>query len=428
MPEYRRFIAYFYEYIDRKKQGNAGFAKVELRNGMWRILFRLTAAVLPQPPLRVYGFVRENGQIAAFLLGKMPSGRESAQEWLYRADAPLGQGRYHLEDLAGIWIQSAEERCFISIWDEDPVDPGKFVLETAGGNPAKASAGTATEDVQAGNAGREAEAEENIQAEKDAEALQSEYGSLEKRNAEPVQPEHGSLEKRNAERIQPEHTRTEAETIEEAQEAEDCREAEYVQVKNTVREEKAAEVYRAEDNSCEAQETVRIPLEKTGRDENADREEALADAKEEAQAEHIGESAKKIRASETEEVQEAKRRQVMEEIFRKRIAFSPFPEQEGLQCVQIMPCDIVRLQQENYQVGRSSFLQHGFYQYRHLMLARTQEGTYLLGVPGYQNEQESYMARIFGFGDFYPARICECRRTFGYWCRPLARSQTKQQP
>lgn len=386
MPEYRRFIAYFYEYIDRKKQGNAGFAKVELRNGMWRILFRLTAAVLPQPPLRVYGFVRENGQIAAFLLGKMPSGRESAQEWLYRADAPLGQGRYHLEDLAGIWIQSAEERCFISIWDEDPVDPGKFVLEAAGGNPAKASAGTATEDVQAENAGREAEAEENIQVEKDAEALQSEYGSPEKRSAE------------------------------------------YVQVKNTVREEKAAEVYQAEDNSCEVQETVRIPPERTGRDENADKEKALADAKEEAQAEHIGESAKKICASETEEVQEAERRQVMEEIFRKRIAFSPFPEQEGLQCVQIMPCDIVRLQQENYQVGRSSFLQHGFYQYRHLMLARTQEGTYLLGVPGYQNEQESYMARMFGFGDFYPARICECRRTFGYWCRPLARSQTKQQP
>ena len=41
MPEYRRFIAYFYEYIDGKKQKNAGFAKVELRNGMWRILFRL---------------------------------------------------------------------------------------------------------------------------------------------------------------------------------------------------------------------------------------------------------------------------------------------------------------------------------------------------------------------------------------------------
>ena len=41
MPEYKRFIAYFYEYINGKKQKNAGFAKVELRSGMWRILFRL---------------------------------------------------------------------------------------------------------------------------------------------------------------------------------------------------------------------------------------------------------------------------------------------------------------------------------------------------------------------------------------------------
>ena len=42
MPEYRRFISYFYEYIDGKKQRNTGFAKVELRNGVWRVLFRLT--------------------------------------------------------------------------------------------------------------------------------------------------------------------------------------------------------------------------------------------------------------------------------------------------------------------------------------------------------------------------------------------------
>ena len=61
MPEYRRFIAYFYEYIDGKKQKNAGFAKVELRNGMWRILFRLNTETEPLRPVQAYGFVREQG-------------------------------------------------------------------------------------------------------------------------------------------------------------------------------------------------------------------------------------------------------------------------------------------------------------------------------------------------------------------------------
>ena len=101
MPEYRRFIAYFYEYIDGRKQKNAGFAKVELRNGMWRILFRLTTGVLPQPPVQVYGFVREQGYLLGFPMGTMPDGCEIAEEWAYRADSPIGLDRYRMEDLSG---------------------------------------------------------------------------------------------------------------------------------------------------------------------------------------------------------------------------------------------------------------------------------------------------------------------------------------
>ena len=90
----------------------------------------------------------------------------------------------------------------------------------------------------------------------------------------------------------------------------------------------------------------------------------------------------------------------------------------------IMPCDIVRMQQEGWQVGRSSFLQHGFYQHRHLLLGMKRDGTYLLGVPGMRTPQEQYMAELFGFPDFMISRVCECRKVFGYWCRPLQMRNT----
>lgn len=83
MPEYRRFIAYFYEYIDGKKQKNAGFAKVELRNGMWRILFRLNTETEPLRPVRAYGFVREQGwQLGLYMAACGP-------EWCEWRNGPI---------------------------------------------------------------------------------------------------------------------------------------------------------------------------------------------------------------------------------------------------------------------------------------------------------------------------------------------------
>ena len=86
MSEYRRLIAYFYEYIEGKKRKNTGFAKVELRNGTWRILFRLTAPVHPRPPVEVYGFVRTGDVLLGLPMGNMRSGREMMEEWAYHDD------------------------------------------------------------------------------------------------------------------------------------------------------------------------------------------------------------------------------------------------------------------------------------------------------------------------------------------------------
>ena len=36
------------------------------------------------------------------------------------------------EDFAGIWVRSADERCFLTVWDEEAVDVEKLVLEIPG--------------------------------------------------------------------------------------------------------------------------------------------------------------------------------------------------------------------------------------------------------------------------------------------------------
>jgi hypothetical protein len=109
----------------------------------------------------------------------------------------------------------------------------------------------------------------------------------------------------------------------------------------------------------------------------------------------------------------------LRQLYRTRTRFAPFEDGQISSCVMLRPCDIVWLQQHGWQVGRSSFLQHGFYQYRHLLLGMTDEGSWVIGVPGINNSQEKYMASMFGFDDFKPAPKYGNNSSFGYWYREL---------
>ncbi len=129
MSEYKRFVAYFYEYVNGEKQKNAGFVKVELRNGMWRILFRLTIPEALEPPVQVFGFVREGEYLLGILLGTMNPGCKAPEEWAWRADTPVSKEHYYFEQMNGIRIVSGDEREFITVWDDEPVIPGRFVRE-----------------------------------------------------------------------------------------------------------------------------------------------------------------------------------------------------------------------------------------------------------------------------------------------------------
>lgn len=147
MSEYRRLIAYFYEYIEGKKRKNTGFAKVELRNGTWRILFRLTAPVHPRPPVEVYGFVRTGDVLLGLPMGNMRAGREMMEEWAYHDDT-LWMGKYRLSDFSGIWIRSGDGRHFITVWDEEPVDVERFVTELPTESKGKTAAAEDSENAR----------------------------------------------------------------------------------------------------------------------------------------------------------------------------------------------------------------------------------------------------------------------------------------
>ena len=76
--------------------------------------------------------------------------------------------------------------------------------------------------------------------------------------------------------------------------------------------------------------------------------------------------------------------------------------------------------QGNLDLRQQQLLLHGYYNYRHLILAKLldpqQPPRYLLGVPGHYFSNEKYMASMFGFPHFVLARKQpQGDGRFGYW-------------
>lgn len=335
MPEYKRFIAYFYEYIDGRKQKNAGFAKVELRNGMWRIMFRIRTDQMPEAPVQVFGFVRERGYLLGFLLGNMNSGYEISEEWAYGAEKEIGHKKYRFGNLSGVWIQSEDGRKFITVWDDDPIDVQKFVLKIP-------------ESLET-NAENRTEKDEEI--EEDISKSASEKYSGQK------------------------------------------------------------EVLLEEDVM------VKIPEESEDQNDEEKMKQSEDENREEKAEESENENSEKIMEQSIEAVCEEE--PWIRELFCRRKHVQPFADGQLHDCIQILPCDLMRFQQKGWQTGRSSFLQHGFYQYHHLLLGKNADGEYILGVPGIWSSQEQYMSQLFGYDKFLRSKVYACGRIFGYWCRKL---------
>jgi hypothetical protein len=81
--------------------------------------------------------------------------------------------------------------------------------------------------------------------------------------------------------------------------------------------------------------------------------------------------------------------------------------------------DIRKLPKKNWYLCNNSFLIHGFFNYRYLVLVEMEgngEKKTYLGVPGIYEKPERMMAMLFGFPDFLPeGSPAEPLGQFGYW-------------
>ena len=364
LSEYRRFVAYIYEYTNGKKNKNTGFAKVESRNGVCRMQIHLQKIPREEKALNIYGFVRESGWLLGILLGKICVQGSGGEARIQTAAGNIGGSGYALSQLAGMWVESGQGRTYLTVFDDEGIDTARLVKQLP----------------------------ETVQKEEEKEAKSGEEEAEAKRGEEEAETKSSEEEeaKRGGEEAETKSGEEEAET------------------KNGV----------AEEVGRHAAETEKTEIH---------REEAAEEQKD----------IKKEKGLEQLHVQETAACPVPGCPYRNRQAhpagldqkwkmlsgrcphFRPFADEELADCIQITPRELHVIRQGNYRMGNNSFLMHGFCNYRHLLFGRLRNGGYLLGIPGIFENQELFMANMFGFPEFKEAASRNPQGRFGYWCRRL---------
>lgn len=129
-----------------------------------------------------------------------------------------------------------------------------------------------------------------------------------------------------------------------------------------------------------------------------------------------------LRATETEnfEIQEILDIEGVEKLFEQEDSVNVFDDDYYYDCIEVTPETLRKLPVEDEVIVNNSFLIHGFYNYKHLLLGRVRENEnhtrYFIGVPGMYSNRDRFMASMFGFDNFKKSHRSDFSNPyFGYW-------------
>lgn len=131
MSEYRRFVAYVYEYPEGKKGDGKGFIKVEVRDGICRMQFRLSGIYSQETlPCKIYGYVKEGEEYQGILLGTCDLAGDIIAFSLELSADNVSESNFSIDNFKGIvFLTDTDNVKYGTGWDENPVPFDKIKFE-----------------------------------------------------------------------------------------------------------------------------------------------------------------------------------------------------------------------------------------------------------------------------------------------------------
>lgn len=450
MSAYHRLISYIYAYEGGIKGKNTGFAKLETRGASCRIQVSVRRVFAGGSPIGVYLLAGQEEIRIGTLFVRGGNGEFRA---VVNCENIEGSG-CNMEECCGLTLHETDSawRAYTTIWEDAVAHAAEVELadvtaekvreqEAEKEEATRKLAENVSGEVNSASVGKE-KLDEASELTRSGE-MESQDTSTETEKKEAVninetdfgisQPQPEKLEDSNLEIFEDTET---MEVVPDISETSDHQEAEVVQETQTETpqesfQESTQEV-QTETPKESFQESYQEAQTEARRKDSQEstrevRKEALPDSPPDHQ-EAFQPGSQNQKQPQPDSSKEFPKEDPAETLWdRLRVTYpkvTAFECADGCEILVIKPQDIGLLPRENWVYGNNSFLLHGYYNYRYLILARLgkpgERGRYILGVPGHYGNNEKYMAAMFGFDRFVRSTRQPPRDSrFGYWYTDL---------
>lgn len=450
MSAYHRLISYIYAYEGGIKGKNTGFAKLETRGTSCRIQISVRRVFAGGSPIGVYLLAGQEEIRIGTLFVRGGNGEFRA---VVNCENIEGSG-CNMEECCGLTLHETDSawRAYTTIWEDAVAHAAEVELadvtaekvreqEAEKEEATRKLAENVSGEVNSASVGKE-KLDEASELTRSGE-MENQDTSTETEKKEAVninetdfgisQPQPEKLEDSNLEIFEDTET---MEAVPDISETSDHQEAEVVQETQTETpqesfQESTQEV-QTETPKESFQESYQEAQTEARRKDSQEstrevRKEALPDSPPDHQ-EAFQPGSQNQKQPQPDSSKEFPKEDPAESLWNRLRAAYPkvtaFECADGCEILVIKPQDIGLLPRENWVYGNNSFLLHGYYNYRYLILARLgkpgERGRYILGVPGHYGNNEKYMAAMFGFDRFVRSTRQPPRDSrFGYWYTDL---------
>lgn len=450
MSAYHRLISYIYAYEGGIKGKNTGFAKLETRGTSCRIQVSVRRVFAGGSPIGVYLLAGQEEIRIGTLFVRGGNGEFRA---VVNCENIEGSG-CNMEECCGLTLHETDSawRAYTTIWEDAvahaaEVDLADVTAEKVREQEAEKEEATrklaenVSGEVNSASVGKE-KLDEASELTRSGE-MESQDTSTETEKKEAVninetdfgisQPQPEKLEDSNLEIFEDTET---MEAVPDISETSDHQEAEVVQEAQTETPQESFQESNQEAQTETPQESSQESFQEAQTEaRRKDSQESTREVRKEMppdsppdHQEAFQSDSQNQKQPQPDSSKEFPKEDPAESLWNRLRAAYPkvtaFECADGCEILVIKPQDIGLLPRENWVYGNNSFLLHGYYNYRYLILARLgksgERGRYILGVPGHYGNNEKYMAAMFGFERFVRSTRQPPRDSrFGYWYTDL---------
>lgn len=450
MSAYHRLISYIYAYEGGIKGKNTGFAKLETRGTSCRIQVSVRRVFAGGSPIGVYLLAgQEEIRIGTLFV----RGGNGEFRTVVNCENIEGSG-CNMEECCGLTLHETDSawRAYTTIWEDAVAHAAEVELadvtaekvreqEAEKEEATRKLAENVSGEVNSASVGKEKLDEASELTRSGEMESQDTSTEIEKKEAVNInetdfgisQPQPEKLEDSNLEIFEDTET---MEAVPDISETSDHQEAEVVQEAQTETPQESFQESNQEAQTETPQESSQESFQEAQTEaRRKDSQESTREVRKEMppdsppdHQEAFQSDSQNQKQPQPDSSKEFPKEDPAESLWNRLRAAYPkvtaFECADGCEILVIKPQDIGLLPRENWVYGNNSFLLHGYYNYRYLILARLgkpgERGRYILGVPGHYGNNEKYMAAMFGFDRFVRSTRQPPRDSrFGYWYTDL---------